>query len=225
VCQFKSAIVVKDAKQNGGFRLLLSPWTDSHSDLIALHSLRDDGKLRFARIEYSPPDMSAAHRPETYKLKIDEGRTPEWFDGDMKEAVAKKMQAHIKTLIVTGEVALLMGGQFIIAPGAKIGAVKNALVASVLDASIDSVYGSAHIGSVSGSARIGSVSDSARIDSVYGSASIGYVSGSARIDSVYGSASIGYVSGSARIGSVSDSARIDSVYGSASIVKDARAKK
>jgi len=197
MCQFKSAIVVKDAKQKGGFRLLLSPWTDSHSDLIALHNLRDDGKLRFARIEYSPPDMSAAHRPETYKLKIDEARTPDWFDGDMKEAVTEKMDAHIKTLIVTGEVALLMGEQFIIAPGAKVGTVKNALVASVLDARIDSVYDSARICSVSGSASIDSVYDSARIGSVSGSASIGSVSGSALI------------------GSVSDSARI---------VKDERAK-
>jgi hypothetical protein len=181
MCRFKSAIVVKDVKQKGGFRLLLSPWTDSHSDLIALHNLRDDGKLRFARIEYSPPDMSAAHRPETYKLKIDEERTPDWFDKDMKEAVTEKMQAHIKTLIVTGDVALLMGGQFIIAPGAKIGAVKNSFVVSVLDARIDSVYGSARIGYVYGSARIDSVSGSARIDSVYDSASIGYVSDSASI--------------------------------------------
>ena len=154
MCQFKSAIVVKDAKQKGGFRLLLSPWTDSHSDLIALHSLRDDGKLRFARVEYSPPDMSAAHLPEKYKLTIDEERTPDWFDKDMKDAVAEKMDFYIKSIIVTGEVELLMGGQFIVAPRAKIGAVKNAFVASVLDARIGSVYGSARIDSVYGSARI-----------------------------------------------------------------------
>jgi hypothetical protein len=172
MCKFKSAIVVKDAKQKGGFRLLLSPWTDSHSDLIDLHSLRDDGKLRFARIEYSPPDMSAAHLPEKYKLDIDEERTPAWFDEDMKAAVAEKMDFFIKSILVNGEVALLIGGQFIIAPGAKIGRVKNAFVASVLDARIDHVFDSANIGSVY---------DSAKIDHVSGNAKIGSVSDSARI--------------------------------------------
>jgi hypothetical protein len=120
MCQFKSAIVVRDEQQKGGFRLLLSPWTESHSVLIAVHKLRDDGRLRFARVEYSPPSMDSAHLIEGYKLTIDEERTPEWFDAEMKERVTEKLCAYVKSIIVSGDVDLLIGGQFIIAPGAKI---------------------------------------------------------------------------------------------------------
>ena len=120
MCQFKSAIVVKEPRNKGGFQLLMSPWTESHSELITIHKLKDDAHLKFARVEFTPKSMDEAHLPETYSLRIDEERTPKWFDADMKEAVTAKMLAYIKNIIVSGDVQLLIGGQFIIAPGAKV---------------------------------------------------------------------------------------------------------
>ena len=38
----------------------------------------------------------------------------------MKEAVTNKMRSYIKSIIVSGDVQLLIGGQFIIAPTAKV---------------------------------------------------------------------------------------------------------
>jgi hypothetical protein len=61
MCHFKSAIVIHDERAKGGFRLLMSPWTESHSELIIIHNLRDDARLRFARVEFSPPSMDTAH--------------------------------------------------------------------------------------------------------------------------------------------------------------------
>jgi hypothetical protein len=132
MCQFKSAIVVKSPRDKGGFNLLLSPWTESHSELIAIHKLRDDGKLRFARVEYSPDEMTNCHLVEKYKLNIDENRTPEWFDDEMQEKVADRLRAYIKSIIVTGDVALLIGGQFIIAPGAKVESAHSMVINAVL---------------------------------------------------------------------------------------------
>jgi hypothetical protein len=251
MCHFKSAIVVRDAKSNGGFRVLLSPWTESHSDLILLHNLRDDGRLRFARVEFTPASIGGAYLPGKYTLRIDEERTPDWFDAEMKERVADHMRAYIKSIIVTGEVALLIGGQFIVAPGAKVQSAKTMVANVVLgsigtvcdsaqigsvcgsaqigtvcgSAKIGYVYGSAQVGSVYDSAKIDSVYDSAKIGTVYGSAQIGYVYGSAKIDRVCDSAQIGTVSGSAKIDSVCGSAKIGSVYDSAQIVNDKRSAK
>jgi hypothetical protein len=132
MCQFKSAIVLRDAKNKGGFQLLLSPWTESHSDLITMHNLRDDAKLRFARVEFSPPTMETAHLVDGYVLKIDEARTPEWFEEEMKIAVADKLRDYVKRMIVTGDVALLIGGQFIIAPNAKVERAKAMVINAVL---------------------------------------------------------------------------------------------
>ena len=173
MCKFKSGIVLRDERNKGGFALLMSPWTESHSDLIAMNDLRDDGKLRFARVEFSPPSYAELHLPEKYALRIDERRTPDWFDEEMKAAVADKMRGYIKSIIVTDDRKILIGGQFIVCGQAKICEVKTC--------AIQSVSGSASIGSVYGSARIDFVYGSASIDYVYGSASIGFVSGSASI--------------------------------------------
>ena len=137
MCQFKSAIVVFDEQQKGGFRLLLSPWTESHSELATIHRLSDDGRLRFARVEYSPKSMETAHLIEGYALKIDEDRTPEWFSAEMKDQVTDKLRSYVSGMIVTGKVELLIGGQFIIAPGAEVTRAKEMIINAMCGGMID----------------------------------------------------------------------------------------
>ena len=127
MCQFKSAIVVRDERKKLGFRLLMSPWTESHEDLVTIHNLRDN-RLNFARVEFTPESLSTAHQVETYKLRIDEERTPEWFDADMKSAVVEKLSVYIKSIIVTGDVCLLIGGQFVVGPGVTIETAKSCII-------------------------------------------------------------------------------------------------
>jgi hypothetical protein len=131
MCQFKSAIVLRDKRNKGGFQLLMSPWTESHSELITMHKLNDGKMLHFARVEFSPDSMSDAHLVEKYKLKIDEQRTPDWFDEEMKEAVSAKMASYIKSIIVTSDNEFLIGGQFIVAPNCKV-FCKFAFIAAAL---------------------------------------------------------------------------------------------
>ena len=144
MCNFKSAIVVADESVKGGFRLLMSPWTESHSELCIIHKLRDDAKTRrlnFARVEFSPPSMDTAHRVETYQLKIDEKRTPDWFGDEMKESVSERLSAYIKSIIVTGDVELLIGGQFIIAPGAKVESAHGMVINAICGGTVSEIYG------------------------------------------------------------------------------------
>jgi hypothetical protein len=142
VCQFKSAIVLKDEKCKGGFRLLMSPWSESHSELCTIFNLNDTAKARlyFARVEFTPPSLDDAHLPEKYTLRIDEYRTPEWFDDEMKEGVAEQMRDYIKRIVVTGDVQLLIGGQFIIAPSAKVECA-HSMVINVCGGTINAVWG------------------------------------------------------------------------------------
>jgi hypothetical protein len=162
MCQFKSAIVLHDEREKGGFKLLMSPWTESHSELITIHKLRDDGKLRFARVEFSPPSMDTAHVLDGYKLRIDEERTPEWFGDEMKERVAAKMRAYVKSIIVEGDVALLIGGQFIIAPGARVEAAHSMVINAICGGTVSAIRGgtvSAICGGTVSEIRGGTVSE------------------------------------------------------------------
>ena len=158
MCNFKSAIVVRDESAKGGFRLLLSPWTESHYELCHIFKLNDTAaaRLYFARVEFSPPDLSTADKLDTYKFKIDEERTPEWFDSEIKEKVTERLSDYIKSIIVTGDVSLLIGGQFIVAGKAKIEAVKACVITAMLE--------SANVGTMWGSANVGTMWESAKVE-------------------------------------------------------------
>ena len=122
---------------------MLSPWTESHSELCTIFKLNDtaNAKLYFARVEFSPADMAKAHLVETYKLKIDEERTPEWFDDEMKEIVTERLTAYIKSIIVDGDVKLLVGGQFIVAPGAKIESAHSMVISAMCGGTLSEMRG------------------------------------------------------------------------------------
>ena len=143
MCQFKSAIVVQDEKCKGGFRLLMSPWTESHSELCTIFKLNDSAKARlyFARVEFTPESLDKAYLPETYKLRIDEERTPDWFTDEIKELVTERMRDYIKSIIVLGDVELLIGGQFVIAPTAKISSAHSMVLNVICGGTVNAICG------------------------------------------------------------------------------------
>jgi hypothetical protein len=132
MCNFKSAIVLQDLKEKGGYRLLMSPWTESHSELEQIFKLHEGASLKLAKVEYSPEELRTAHKLDTYKFRIDENRTPEWFDEEMQASVILRMNTYIKSIIIEGDAGLLVGGEFIVSPGASI-QCRFATVVAALD--------------------------------------------------------------------------------------------
>ena len=120
---------------------MLSPWTESHSDLCKIFKLNDSAKakLYFARVEYSPASMDTAHLLDTYKLKLDEARTPDWFTDEIREMVTLKLRDYIKSIIVDGDVDLLIGGQFIIAPGAKVACAHGMVINAICGGTVSEI--------------------------------------------------------------------------------------
>jgi hypothetical protein len=141
MCHFKSAIVLRDLKSKGGYRLLMSPWTESHSDLELIFKLKEGVRLNYAKVEFSPPDLSVADKVETYRLKIDEERTPDWFDAEMEESVTARMADYIKSIIVKDEMCLLIGGQFILSEGAKVQVAKECVIAAMCGGTMNEMCG------------------------------------------------------------------------------------
>jgi hypothetical protein len=141
MCDFKSAIVLRDESSKGGFRLLLSPWTEHHSELETIFKLRETVRLNYAKVEFTPKNMAEAYKPETYTLRIDEERAPEWFSDEMKDAVTEKLRAYIKSIIVSGDVCLLIGGQFIVAPGAKVQSATNMVITAICGGTVSEISG------------------------------------------------------------------------------------
>jgi hypothetical protein len=155
MCKFKSGIVVRDEREKGGFKLYMSPWTESHGEIETLFNLRDKGD-NLAKVEFSPSDMAEAYLPDKYKFSIDQKRTPDWFDVEMQKSVAEQMKDYIKTTIVSGDIALLMGGQFIIAPGAKVSFAHTMMINAICGGTVSEIWEhfNGTIGKISKAAKI-----------------------------------------------------------------------
>ena len=59
----------------------------------------------------------------------------------MKERVAEKMAAYIKSIIIHGDVELLIGGQFIIAPDAKIQSANCMVISAMCGGTLNAMCG------------------------------------------------------------------------------------
>jgi hypothetical protein len=181
MCQFKSGIVLRSEGDKGGFKLLMSPWTEHHEDLITIHKLKDT-RLNFARVEFSPESMETAHKVETYKLKIDDERRPEWFDAEMEELVVKKMADYIQSIIVDSEVCLLLGGQFILATGAVVRSVKACHIVVMCDSStVGEMWGSSIVGEMLSSSKVGVMRDSSKVGVMWDSSTVGVMWDSSKV--------------------------------------------
>ena len=219
MCNFLSGIVLK----NGD--LLWNPYTDSHEDLVVINNLRDKRGDEFARVEFSPPDLSQMDKPDTYKLKLDQERTPDWWTAKLAEKISDNMRGIVRRMIISGDATMLCGGAYILTSGAKISTIKHARLLVIMgSAQVDYISGSAQVTNISGSAKVGNISGSAKVDYISGSAQVTNIYGSAQVDYISGSAKVDYISGSAKVGNISDSAKVDYISGSAKIINDKRAK-
>ncbi len=220
MCQFKSAIVLRDESAKGGFKLLLSPWTESHSELCTIFKLNDTAtaRLYFARVEFSPPSMETAHQVETYKLRIDEERTPEWFSDEIRELVTLKLAAYIKSIIVTGNVALLIGGQFILAGSAKIECAKACVITAMLESSnvglmlessnVGEMWESSNVGEMWESSKVGEMWESSNVGEMWGSSNVGLMRGSSNVGEMWGSSKVGEMWGASNVGLMRGSSNV-----------------
>ena len=95
MCQFKSALCLKDR--------VFVPDYDSHAEMLKELGIKDDylgASKKFVRVELAPKDDNKTSDPMTWRLKVDQDITPEWFDiradeQRIKEAVAEWAKVHI----------------------------------------------------------------------------------------------------------------------------------
>ena len=137
---------------------------------MIMRGLKDGSRISCARVEFSPPSLDTAHQIETYRLRLDEERKPSWWSDEMATAVAQKMAVYIKSCIITGDAAILIGGQFILAGNARVECAQSCIITAMYGSSVvESMYGSSVVGSMSGSSVVESMSDSSVVESMYDS--------------------------------------------------------
>ena len=95
MCQFKSGIILKDR--------VFVPDYDSHTDMLTELGIKDDyigASKKFVRAELIPQNGDVFTDIETWRFKVDQDITPDWFNPEeyrprMIEAVKEWAKDHI----------------------------------------------------------------------------------------------------------------------------------
>ena len=226
MCNFKSALVIRDESRKGGFELFLSPWTEHHSTLMVMRGIKDGDRINCARVEFSPPDLSTADKVETYKLRLDEDRKPEWWSDEMAESVAKKMAVYIKSIIISGDAAILIGGQFILASNAKVESAENCIITAMMGSSkVGTMRESSQVGTMMGSSQVGTMWESSQVGEMWDSSQVGTMMGSSKVGTMRDSSKVGEMMGSSKVGTMWGSSKVGTMLDSSKFENDKRAKK
>ncbi len=158
MCNWMSAIVLR----NGD--LLYNLATDSHEDLVALFNLRDKRGDEFCRVEFSPKKPEDVDKPDEYALKVDEKRTPDWFDERIKEKTATAMRSVVLRCIVNGPVTCLIGGCYILTKGASVEFTKATRIVAMCDTSqVGAMRGTSKVGAMRGTSQVGAMCDTSKV--------------------------------------------------------------
>lgn len=180
MCSFLSALVTRD---DGHETVLTHPLLDSHTDLALRYGLSDVSVTHpaYARVELSPRDDGDWTAPEKWAMSVEQP-TPVWWDNDVAARVRATLEARVGAMILTGHVAIIADGCWILGGSASVDRMIGGRVVCMFDsASVVSMSDSARVGDMFGSARVGDMSDSASVGNMSGSARVGNMFGSARV--------------------------------------------
>lgn len=119
-------------KTNGD--IIHNAFATSHKDLISKYITPDDDKNRtYFKAQYSPKDGYRLDDISNYILTINETYIPEWFVGDFKESIMRKLNAIIESMIIRGRRQLLLHEGAILVGNSYIEEIKHSIVFAMYD--------------------------------------------------------------------------------------------
>jgi hypothetical protein len=207
MCQFKSAIVLKD-------RIYCPLDTDSHEDMVEELGLEDNDCFpNFVRVEMVPSDNNIFnHDLANWRLYVDQDYLPEWFDA---KAVEKEMRTKLlpevfeKRFVIGREIDEITEGCWYLK-----------------DAKVRSLCGSGKVRMMCGSSIIEEMCDSSTIEKMYGlstvdemydSSTIWWMYHSSKVRTMYGSSRVRVMYESSTVEEMFDSSTVEEMYDSSAI--------
>jgi hypothetical protein len=101
--------------------LFFVPSVDSHEDQIELKGINENGfAVQFARCEYVPMGGKFSDL-DSYKFRLDEDRTPDWWTEEIQERTISRIRSRIRGMIVSKDQRVLGPGVWILSGNPTIG--------------------------------------------------------------------------------------------------------
>ena len=211
MCNFFSCIVTKTG------HVLYDPMSDSHEDIIdkykEQHDLTDDTtdpeKLRFARVEITPPNIDVFAPVDQWVLTIDQRITPAWWSEVFVQTAMICLSEFLSTAILVGkEISELTSGRFW-ARDCRIDKLTGtALVVRLESSQVREMLGSSQVGVMRGSSQVGEMRESSQVREMLGSSQVGVMRESSQVGEMWGSSQVGVMRESSQVGEMWGSSQV-----------------
>ena len=180
MCMLKSGIVLKNK--------IFVPEYDSHTRMLEELGIKDDylnASKTFVRVELSPIDGNVFSDIDTWKLRVDQDITPEWYDEDtykpqVVEAVKKWAKDHVHIDVDNLEIS---AGE-----GHYIKGCKNVVICD--NATVKYICDNAAVKYICDNATVKHICGNATVEHIYGNATVKYICDNATVEHIRGNATV-----------------------------------
>lgn len=188
-----------------------------HKDLIAKYITPEDVKANnYFKAMYSPKEGHRLDDIFNYQLIINEIYVPEWFDGDFKVEVMKKLQDIISSMIIRTHRQLLLHDGAILVGNAMVSELKHSVVFAMYDkAIIDVLDNNSEVRLMTDDCYIVDMRDGTRLDEMLGFSLVKEMHDYSKIMKMWGQAKVGAMFNNARISVLKGDANIKEMHNTA----------
>ncbi len=225
MCQFKSAIILKDR--------VFIPDYDSHSNMLkelGIADTKENAERLFIRAELIPVD-DVFSDISTWKFNVDQDILPDWYVEEYdKQRMIEAVKEWAKDRIHIGKdnLDIFDGAEHYIKNCTNVKIHGSAQVEKICgDTKVKNIYNNATVyricnnatvNYIYGNATVYRIFENVTVKNICNNATVNSIDGSVKVDSIYGNATVDSIYDSATVNSICGNARVDSIYGNATII-------
>ena len=216
MCQFKSAIILKDR--------VFIPDYDSHTDMLEELKIEDtvaNAERLFIRAELIPYNNDVFSDIDKWLFVVDQDITPDWYVENydkqrMIKAVKEWAKSHIH--IGVGNLRLDSGSEHYIKDCKNVLICGNATVKYICgNATVKYIYGNATVNNIYGNAAVEYICDNATVNNIYGNAAVEYICGNTTVKYIYDNATVHNICGNATVNNIYGNAAVHNICDNATV--------
>jgi hypothetical protein len=206
MCQFKSAIVLKD-------KIVCPLDVDSHSTILESLGIADNNEFpNFVRIEMTPKDGDVFnHDLANWELEVDQDFKPDWFDPAKAEEHMKKyhMPEVFERFIIDREVQEIKEGRWYM----KNGIIRNLSGTAIIEqmwgnsqvnvmresSQVKEMWGNSQVKEMWGNSQVKEMWESSQVKEMWGNSQVNVMWGNSQVKEMWGNSQVNVMWGNSQV--------------------------
>jgi len=212
MCKFYSAIVMRNGDILHNENLM------SHEDIIRLYDINDDqfNCNKFVRVEFCPDDPNDLPDISKYKLNVDEGSTPDWFEKH-RDYVIERLKSFVEKRIITTDQKILTGGLYVI----KDCIVDKLISAQViyLQGKVIEMWGNSQVNVMWGNSQVNEMWENSQVNVMRDNSQVNVMRDNSQVNEMRGNSQVNVMRGNSQVNEMWENSQVKSNYSNKTLIR------